>query len=64
VIIAAGSAMSDYVFDGEDGSWTGYQDWLVCLTAITVVFDGFTREASRVSGSSLTGASNRAGQSR
>src|SRR3954469_19066234 len=27
-----------------DGSWTAYQKWLVCLTAITVVFDGIDNQ--------------------
>src|SRR4051795_4375654 len=28
----------------EDGPWTGYQKWLVCLTAITIVFDGMDNQ--------------------
>src|SRR3954466_13964725 len=24
----------------DDGRWTRYQKWLVCMTAITIVFDG------------------------
>src|SRR5437763_1995361 len=28
----------------DDGPWTAYQKWLVCLTAITVVFDGIDNQ--------------------
>jgi AAHS family 4-hydroxybenzoate transporter-like MFS transporter len=28
----------------NDGRWTGYQQWLVFLTALTVVFDGFDNQ--------------------
>jgi AAHS family 4-hydroxybenzoate transporter-like MFS transporter len=28
----------------EDGPWTSYQKWLVCLTAITIVFDGMDNQ--------------------
>ena len=28
----------------DDGPWTTYQKWLVCLTAITVVFDGMDNQ--------------------
>src|SRR4051794_13330747 len=28
----------------EDGPWTRYQKWLVCLTAITIVFDGMDNQ--------------------
>lgn len=28
----------------EDGRWTAYQKWLVCLTAITIVFDGMDNQ--------------------
>src|SRR3954471_4335361 len=28
----------------EDGPWTRYQKWLVCMTAITVVFDGMDNQ--------------------
>ena len=28
----------------EDGHWTSYQRWLVCLTAITIVFDGIDNQ--------------------
>ena len=28
----------------DDGPWTRYQKWLVCLTAITIVFDGIDNQ--------------------
>lgn len=28
----------------NDGRWTGYQQWLVFLTALTIVFDGFDNQ--------------------
>lgn len=28
----------------EDGPWTAYQKWLVCLTALTIVFDGMDNQ--------------------
>ena len=28
----------------EEGPWTAYQKWLVCLTAITIVFDGMDNQ--------------------
>jgi MFS transporter, AAHS family, 4-hydroxybenzoate transporter len=28
----------------NDGRWTGYQQWLVLLTALTIIFDGFDNQ--------------------
>jgi AAHS family 4-hydroxybenzoate transporter-like MFS transporter len=28
----------------EDGPWTAYQKWLVCLTAVTIIFDGIDNQ--------------------
>jgi AAHS family 4-hydroxybenzoate transporter-like MFS transporter len=33
----------------DDGRWTGYQKWLVLLTAITIVFDGIDNQLLGVS---------------
>src|SRR3954447_20987317 len=28
----------------DEGPWTAYQKWLVCLTALTIVFDGMDNQ--------------------
>ena len=33
----------------NDGRWTGYQQWLVLLTALTIIFDGFDNQLLGVS---------------
>src|ERR1044072_2688419 len=32
----------------NEGRWTGYQQWLVFLTAVTIIFDGFDNQLLRV----------------
>jgi AAHS family 4-hydroxybenzoate transporter-like MFS transporter len=38
----------------EDGPWTPYQKWLVCLTAVTIVFDGMDNQLLGITIPALT----------
>src|SRR4029453_2166811 len=47
-ILAAVTSLSQTPIDVDrvlnEGRWTGYQRWLVFLTALTIIFDGFDNQ--------------------